>query len=619
MKNSATIKAPVNPTFLKLAQAIEAANRRTKGSPANLLVPNSLGTMLNRWGYGEPTSATEKLFAAADVGTPGGGPEDLAKLAPLLSIFVGPSRLTDMDLLKKAVSRMDAGDDAAKIWKETGWGKHPTSGQLISEIDDSKMFLKDRPIFPGDEMPMDDALSHPELSKVMDTKRLKLKTGVGKGGSWNRDEKTAMVGAKNTGTEDYKSVLLHELGHAASDRYGFPGGSNIQHYAKQVEDELKNVNKQIFKAGDDPKLMADLLRRKEMVRKEGNMTTERYMDTADEALQRLTQARAKLPASDRRNMYPFDPTYFKQNTSSNIEDLFNQEEYASRFLGNDDLLDVGNVNPEGFVFDDLNAKGMTPDMYDFNRKPDYFRENKGIDVSTQDMPIEDYLREASALNSKTWGVPAEEILASRRANTENIQGIADALRNGTDFAAPYLDYRAGREGQEGFHRTLAAELLGMKTVPVQIRRDVKKAIGPLYRGSQDIKTLESGNYLSPDPTYANEYTEVMGQDWSKPAENPAMGSYLLPDEGHIDFSKEKELRDKMTRLWAGEDDTTFGLEGDLPHYEFARDTEEFLNTERPDWTSFKMFEPGDTGYSYYTKKPVSEYLAWGLKNWKPKK
>jgi hypothetical protein len=98
-----------------------------------------------------------------------------------------------------------------------------------------------------------------------------------------------------------------------------------------------------------------------------------------------------------------------------------------------------------------------------------------------------------------------------------------------------------------------------------------------------------------------------------------MGSYLLPDEGHIDFSKEKELRDKMTRLWAGEDDTTFGLEGDLPHYEFARDTEEFLNTERPDWTSFKMFEPGDTGYSYYTKKPVSEYLAWGLKNWKPKK
>jgi hypothetical protein len=61
-----SIEAPKNPKALMLANAIRDLDRRTKGSPANLLVPTSTGEFLSNVGYNQKTSTKDKLLAALE-------------------------------------------------------------------------------------------------------------------------------------------------------------------------------------------------------------------------------------------------------------------------------------------------------------------------------------------------------------------------------------------------------------------------------------------------------------------------------------------------------------------------------------------------------------------------
>jgi hypothetical protein len=60
------IEAPKNPKALALANAIRDLDRRTKGSPANMLVPTSTGEFLSNVGYNQKTSTKDKLLAALE-------------------------------------------------------------------------------------------------------------------------------------------------------------------------------------------------------------------------------------------------------------------------------------------------------------------------------------------------------------------------------------------------------------------------------------------------------------------------------------------------------------------------------------------------------------------------
>jgi len=61
-----SIEPPKNPTALQLADAIRALDRRTKGSPANLLVPTATGEFLSNVGYNQKTPTFDKFMSALE-------------------------------------------------------------------------------------------------------------------------------------------------------------------------------------------------------------------------------------------------------------------------------------------------------------------------------------------------------------------------------------------------------------------------------------------------------------------------------------------------------------------------------------------------------------------------
>jgi len=61
-----SIEPPKNPTALQLADAIRALDRRTKGSPVNLLVPTATGEFLSNVGYNQKTPTFDKFMTALE-------------------------------------------------------------------------------------------------------------------------------------------------------------------------------------------------------------------------------------------------------------------------------------------------------------------------------------------------------------------------------------------------------------------------------------------------------------------------------------------------------------------------------------------------------------------------
>jgi hypothetical protein len=144
----------------------------------------------------------------------------------------------------------------------------------------------------------------------------------------------------------------------------------------------------------------------------------------------------------------------------------------------------GNVNQQArpveevFVTNDRQAKGMTPNQYDYLNtevpgKPNYFRDEKGIAAEVVQMSPQEYLEQASQIFRGSGEAPNSTVESLRESRAEGVQGIVDAINNGETFASPYLDYKTGN--QEGITRALAAEQLGYETIPVTLINDAKAA------------------------------------------------------------------------------------------------------------------------------------------------
>ncbi len=97
-------------------------------------------------------------------------------------------------------------------------------------------------------------------------------------------------------------------------------------------------------------------------------------------------------------------------------------------------------------------------------------QHSGRKVRIINMAPTEYL----AKSAKGHGMDYEELLHSL-AQGDRVDSIIDGMSEGTEFAAPYLDYRGGNFAQEGQHRAYAAAMMGQDRIPVAVLwDDVKK-------------------------------------------------------------------------------------------------------------------------------------------------
>ena len=133
---------------------------------------------------------------------------------------------------------------------------------------------------------------------------------------------------------------------------------------------------------------------------------------------------------------------------------------------------------------DINAAGMTSTQAQRLRSPNYAREKKGIAVETIEMSPTEYIQRAAKI-LEPQGFTENEIRAQRETMREGkyLDELTQAMQEGLEVAPPFLTL--GVDGQtwnieqekwdfnqhstqEGLHRAMAAERLGVPSIPVTV-------------------------------------------------------------------------------------------------------------------------------------------------------
>ena len=125
------------------------------------------------------------------------------------------------------------------------------------------------------------------------------------------------------------------------------------------------------------------------------------------------------------------------------------------------LYELNNLQP--FKTDEYN----TPNQMEIMANPDYWREKKGVVGSVQWMTPSQYIK-ACELGFYRNG---SEGLVQRGRNPDLIKKYANDMKRGNKFPMLELDYRDNYFGQEGLHRAMAAETIGVRRLPVFIMKD----------------------------------------------------------------------------------------------------------------------------------------------------
>lgn len=198
----------------------------------------------------------------------------------------------------------------------------------------------------------------------------------------------------------------------------------------------------------------------------GSMDPDRlsqYKELLDDMHSQITEGGLIAPGDDHT------AEYMRQMRKHGRPDPFEPPQMAPKeppddFAKGGKIVKRSSIN---FVTDDLQAKGMTPNQYDAIHNPAY-RQSKNVDAEVVHMSPREYIEKAAEVLSKAEGrsVTSQDLVEERMANQEYLQKMIDEMEKGTPFATPYLNYQT--ESQEGIHRSLAAEALGAKTVPVVV-------------------------------------------------------------------------------------------------------------------------------------------------------
>ena len=123
-------------------------------------------------------------------------------------------------------------------------------------------------------------------------------------------------------------------------------------------------------------------------------------------------------------------------------------------------------NLQPFKTDEYN----TPNQMEIMANPDYWREKKGVVGGVEWMSPTEYIR-ACEIGFRRSGSKG---LVRDGRNPDLINQYAADMKRGDKFPMLELDYRDNYFGQEGLHRAMAAEKIGVKKVPVFIMKDAPK-------------------------------------------------------------------------------------------------------------------------------------------------
>lgn len=266
--------------------------------------------------------------------------------------FIGKGAKTwDAVKAAEAAKRIDAGENAAKVWKETGYGKAPWDKAARSEIDDSKAeigkYAKESMVENGFKGPAAQAIWHKQLyESYPDLKNIDANFSLGNRNRGNYGSDDSM-NVEALGFDSAKSVGIHEMQHAIQQREKFArGGSSMMAFNDPV---TYDIYKEIVGNISNPMSMKDYAKQawgsdsitqeiaddyKQYAKKAKSALTpeidraaqetagkEYYKRLAGEAEARLTQARMNLTPEQRLAQYPYDPEYFKQATGVDINNL----------------------------------------------------------------------------------------------------------------------------------------------------------------------------------------------------------------------------------------------------------------------------------------------------------
>ena len=129
-------------------------------------------------------------------------------------------------------------------------------------------------------------------------------------------------------------------------------------------------------------------------------------------------------------------------------------------------------NSEVFTVGEKASRGTLDVVADLEDNPEKVANERGLEMDVVSMSPAEYIKLASEERARAEQTTADyEIKKRREANADKIASIAKDIEAGVQFAAPSLDYSTGGFSQDGLHRAMAAESLGLTSIPVSVIRE----------------------------------------------------------------------------------------------------------------------------------------------------
>jgi hypothetical protein len=257
-----------------------------------------------------------------------------------------------------------------------------------------------------------------------------------------------------------------------------------------------------------------------------------------------------------------------------------------------------------------------PDVDDAREKPEYFREKKNIEVIDVDMTPQQYLKEAA----KGFGTTVKDLRRQRAGDHQ--EAMVEAMRNGDKFPRLYLDNKDGGFGQEGIHRAIAAERLGVKTVPVAVRRNIgTKDFSNIVDEKEGDVTSDSKEGYEGAAALEKEFNAAIKKD--KPTYTDTVGAQLKKREkveSKEQMFKGQAATDKIIDESANYSEAVSSLEDHLASwkkslkYEAKGSAGEFdtkVRIENMEQDLKALKESGEIPFTYYAakNKESAEYFS----------
>ena len=180
---------------------------------------------------------------------------------------------------------------------------------------------------------------------------------------------------------------------------------------------------------------------------------------------------------------------------------------------------------------DRDAPGMDLESFNMINAPEHFIKSRGKITNIEQMSPTEYIERVSKDVFPTFG---EAEIRRQRERTGKIPLMMEAMQEGTEFGLPTIHYDDGTRkfpSQEGLHRAMAAERLGVPEIPVAIhqldRSPAARAARAeefgfdmdniYYHGTSSdftelkpstVGDLGEGNYITPNPEKASGYAAM---------------------------------------------------------------------------------------------------------------